>query len=65
MGEVLKVNKKSIWVRVVIGCKDAIIIKRHRVKHHVLTYTRPDNGVNMYDNKGVEIDEFIHSTIGD
>jgi hypothetical protein len=59
MGEVLRGNKKTIWVKVKIGCKSAIIIKRHRIKHHVLTYIRPDHDKGVYD------DEIIHSTTGD
>jgi hypothetical protein len=58
-GDVIRVNRKTIWVKVKIGCKSSIIIKRHRVKHNVLTYIRPD-----YD-KGVYDDEVIHPTTED
>ncbi|MHA2039660.1 MAG: hypothetical protein ACW98X_24855 [Promethearchaeota archaeon] len=38
MGRVLKVNNKTMWVKVMIGAKSYIHIKRHIEKHKVRCY---------------------------
>lgn len=35
LGQVTKRNSRTIWVKVMIGAKSSITIKRHIVKHNV------------------------------
>jgi hypothetical protein len=35
MGKVVKLNRKTLWVKVMIGAKSHVIIKRHARKHRV------------------------------
>ena len=34
-GVVVKVNNKTLWVRLVLGCNTHLLIKRHIDKHNI------------------------------
>ena len=38
LGYVRTINSKTIWVRLLIGASNAIVVKRHIVKHNVKFY---------------------------
>jgi hypothetical protein len=35
IGEVIEINNWTTWVKIMIGAKTSILIKRHNTKHHV------------------------------
>lgn len=37
VGHIVKANSKTVWVSVVFGCRTRKIIKRHKVKHNVVS----------------------------
>jgi len=53
IGEVVEINNLTTWVKIMIGAKTAIVIKRHNVKHHMTHY------------KMGEYYESIHTETGD
>jgi hypothetical protein len=38
IGEVVEINNWTTWVKIMIGAKTSIVIKRHNVKHHLAHY---------------------------
>jgi len=38
LGKVVKLNNKTIWLRIMIGAIKSIVVKRHINKHHVRFY---------------------------
>jgi hypothetical protein len=38
LGVIVKANPYTVWVKIMIGAKKYIIIKRHKIKHHVGGY---------------------------
>jgi len=38
LGKIVKVNTYSTWVKVMMGAKTSITIKRHNIKHNVVQY---------------------------
>ena len=38
LGRVIKTNTNTVWVRIMIGAKHNITIKRHIIKHNVRCY---------------------------
>jgi ribosomal protein S1 len=53
IGEVVEINNLTTWVKIMIGAKTSIVIKRHNVKHHLEHY------------KMGEYYEAIHTEAGD
>jgi hypothetical protein len=54
-GQVIRLNRKTVWVKIMIGARSSITIKRHRAKHHMLGYVRTNTaGGNVYS-------EIIHT----
>ncbi|MBW2645200.1 MAG: hypothetical protein JRE23_03290 [Deltaproteobacteria bacterium] len=53
IGQVVAINNLTTWVRIMIGAKTSIEIKRHNAKHHIEPY------------KMGEYYESIHTETGD
>ena len=56
--KVIKLNNKTAWVKIMLGARTSITIKRHRVKHNLLGYCR------IRETKGRFANEIIHTTPG-
>jgi len=38
LGEIVKKNNKTVQMRIIIGAKHFIVVKRHIIKHNVVIY---------------------------
>ena len=38
LGAIIRSNTHTLWVRIMLGAKSKLIVKRHKVKHHVGGY---------------------------
>ena len=38
VGQVIQINNRTTWVKIMLGAKTSIVIKRHNMKHHLAFY---------------------------
>ena len=38
IGKVVEINNWTTWVKIMIGARTSIVIKRHNEKHHITPY---------------------------
>jgi hypothetical protein len=52
IGEVQLINNLTTWVKIMIGAKTSIVIKRHNVKHHLEHYKMGEYYESIYTETG-------------